>query len=144
MRFWLVPLLLLSCSNSFASEKSISITIKPAHGIIGTVSFNVHPNQNVTVLVYESNSKISETPVSIDSKTVTKVSQLSEWVLEEFVSLKDYSQFPEYEQGSAIAITQNKVTKSISTHRYSERLISLIKLIKDYVPEGYKPQLEEK
>ena len=143
MRYLLVPLLLLSSSNSFASEKSISITVKPSQGIVGTISFNIHPNQNVTVLVYESNSKISETPVSIDSETVTKVSQLAERVFDEFVGLKDYSRFSEYKQGSAIAITQSKVTKSISTHRYSDQLISLIKMIEDYIPQGYKPRLEE-
>ncbi len=144
MRYLLVSFLLLIGSNSFASEKSISVTIKPSAGIIGTVSFNIHPDQNVTVFVYESASKISETPVSIDSKTVAMVSQLSEQVLDEFVSLKDYSRFPEYKQTSTIAITQSKVTKSISTRRYSEQLISLIKMIKDYVPKGYKPRLEKK
>lgn len=144
MRYLLVSFLLLISSNSFASEKSISVTIKPSAGIVGTISFNIHPDQSVTVLVYESASKITESPVSIDSKTVAKVSQLSERILDEFVSLKDYSQFPEYKQESAIAITQSKVTKSISTRRYSEQLISLIKMIKDYVPKGYKPQLEKK
>jgi hypothetical protein len=144
MRYLLVFFLLLISSNSFASEKSISVTIKPSASIVGTISFNIHPDQSVTVLVYESASKITESPVSIDSKTVAKVSQLSERVLDQFVSLKDYSQFPEYKQGSAIAITQSKVTKSISTRRYSEQLISLIKMIKDYVPKGYKPQLEKK
>ncbi len=90
MRYLLVSFLLLISSNSFASEKSISITIKPSAGIVGTISFNIHPNQSVTVLVYESASKITESPVSIDSKTVAKVSQLSERILDEFVSLKDY------------------------------------------------------
>ena len=144
MRYFLLSFLLLIGSNSFATEKSISITIKPSTSIVGTISFNIHPDQNVTVLVYESFSKINESPVSIDSKTVAKVRQLSEQILDEFVSLKDYSQFPEYKQGSAIAITQSKVTKSISTRRYSEKLISLIKMIKDYAPIGYKPQLEKK
>ena len=144
MRYLLVSFLLLISSNSFASEKSISITIKPSASIVGTISFNIHPDQSVTVLVYESVSKITESPVSIDSKTVAKVSQLSERVLDQFVSLKDYSQLPEYKQGSAIAITQSKVTKSISTRRYSEQLISLIKMIKDYVPKEYKPQLEKR
>ncbi len=87
---------------------------------------------------------INESPVSIDSKTVAKVSQLSEQILDEFVSLKDYSQFPEYKQGTAIAITQSKVTKSISTRRYSEKLISLIEMITDYVPREYQPQLEKR
>ena len=144
MRYLLVSFLLLMGSDSFASEKSISVTIKPSTGIIGTISFNIHPNQNVTVLVYESASKINETLVSIDRKTVAKVSQLSELVLDEFLRLKDYFQLPEYKQGSAIAITQSKVTKSISTRRYSEQLILLINMIKDYVPKGYKPQLEKK
>ena len=144
MNHLLVSFLLLISSNSLASEKSISITIKPSTGIVGTISFNIHPDQTVTVLVYEIASIINEFPVSIDSKTVAKVSQLSEQILDEFVSLKDYSQFQEYKQGSAIAITQSKVTKSISTRRYSEKLISLIEMIKDYVPTEYKPQLEKK
>ena len=144
MRYLLVSFLLLISSNSFASEKSISVTIKPSAGIVGTISFNIHPDRSVTVLVYESVSKITESPVSIDSKTVAKVCQLSERILDEFVNLKDYSKFPEYKQGSGIAITRSKVTKSISTRRYSESLISLITIIKDYVPEEYKPQLEKK
>ena len=144
MRYLLTSLLLLISSSSFASEKSISVTIKPSASIIGTISFNIHPNQSVTLLVYESASKINETTVSIDSKTVEKISQLSERILDEFVTLKDFSHFPEYKQGSAIAITQNKVTKSISTRRYSEQLISLIKMIKEFVPNKYKPQLEKK
>ncbi len=144
MNHLLVSFLLLISSNSLASERSISITVKPSTGIVGTISFNIHPDQSVTVLVYESASMINESPVSIDSKTVAKVSQLSEQILDEFVSQEDYSQFPEYKQGSAIAITQSKVTKSISTRRYSEKLISLIEMIKDYVPTKYKPQLEKK
>lgn len=144
MRYLLVSFLLLICSNSFASEKSISVTIKPSAGIVGTISFNIHPDQSVTLLVYESVSKITESSVSIDSKTVAKVCQLSERIFDEFGSLKDYSKFPEYKQGSAIAITQSKVTKSISTRRYSQNLISLITIIKDYVPEEYKPRLEKK
>ena len=144
MTYLLISFLLLISSSSFASEKSISITIKPSASIIGTISFNIHPNQSVTLLVYDSASKINETTVSIDSKTVAKISQLSERILDEFVTLKDFSHFPEYKQGLAIAITQNKVTKSISTRRYSEQLISLIKMIKEYVPNKYKPQLEKK
>jgi len=144
MRYLLVSFLLLISSNSFASEKSISITIKPSASIVGTISFNIHPDQSVTVLVYESASKITESPVSIDSKTVTQIRQLSERVLEEFISLKDFSQFPEYKQTSAIIITQSKVTKSISTRRYSAQLISLIKMIKNYAPIGYKPHLDKK
>ena len=77
MRYLLVLILLLIGSNAFGSEKSISITIKPVSGIIGTVSFNMHSNQLVTVLVYESASNINETPVSIDTDAVAKISQLS-------------------------------------------------------------------
>ena len=130
--------------NSFGSEKSISITIKPSAGIIGTISFNVHSDQHVTVLVYESASNINETPVSIDADTVAKISQLSELVLNQFVKQTDYSQFIEYKQGSAVAITESNVTKSISTRRYSEEFISLISMMMNYVPEGYRLQLEKK
>lgn len=144
MRYLLISFMLLISSNSFASEKSISVIIKPSSGIKGTISFNIHPDQSVTVLIYESASKITENTVTIDRKIVGKVSQLSETILGEFVSLKEYSQFPEYKQGSAIAITQSKVTKSISTRRYSEQLISLIKIIADYVPNEFRPHLEKR
>jgi hypothetical protein len=89
MRYLLIPILLLSSSTSSASDHSISITIKPSASIVGTVSFNIHSDQSVTVLVYESVTKITETPLSIDDKTVVRVSQLSEWVFDEFTSLKD-------------------------------------------------------
>ena len=143
MRYLLASLLLLIGSNIFAAEKSTSVTMKPSSGIAGTVSFNIHPDQSVTVLIYESVSKISETTLSIDSKAAAEMSELSELVLDEFISLKGYSQLPEYKQTSAIAITQDKVTKSISTRRYSEQLISLIKMIKGHLPERHQPQLEK-
>ena len=144
MRYFIVSLLLLISNNVFASDKFISVTVKPSQGISGSISFNFHPSQQVSVLVYESASSIKETLVDIDASTVTRIRQLAERTLDELISRKDFSAFPEYKQTSAIIITQNKVTKSISTRRYSKQLISLIEIIKDYAPAGHEPKLDQK
>ncbi|MBV1905133.1 MAG: hypothetical protein KUG75_03580 [Pseudomonadales bacterium] len=144
MKYLIASLFLLLCINNVASEESISISIKPSTGLRGTLSFNIHPDNKVTLLIYESAIKISEAPVSIDAETFVHISQLSKQVFEEIIILKDFSHYPEYQQTASIAITHDHVTKSISTRRYSEQLISLIKEIKNYVPNEYKPKLEKK
>ena len=139
----IVALLLIN-SNIFASDKFISVTVKSSQGISGSISFNFHPNQHITVLVYESASSIKEIPVSIDAKTVSQIRKLTQRVLDEFIRQEDFSPLPEYKQTTAIIITQSKVTKSISTRRYSKNMISLIKMINNYAPAGYEPRLDRK
>lgn len=136
-------LLLFISSTGLAAEKSISITIKPSAGLAGIVSFNIHPDKSVTLLVYESAVKISEQPVAVDNKTVLQIIQSSEQVFNEYSRLDDYSRLPEYKQASAVAITQTRVTRSISTRRYSENMIALIRLITGFVAAEYRPQLEK-
>jgi hypothetical protein len=144
MRYVLRLFLFVVCCTGYASESSVSVTLKPSSGIAGTFSFNIHADQRVTLLVYESASAINESPVSIDRGTVESIHRLAEQVLEEFVSMEDYSTLPEYKQSAAVTITQDRVAKSISTRRYSENLISLVDAIQAYVPEEYRPQLEKK
>ena len=144
MRYLLTIIILLYSSSSFASEKSYSITVKPGVGIVGTASFNIHADKSVTVLVYESVSQIKESQVAIDSKASEVVVRLIEEALDELVTLTDYSTLQEYKQTSAISITQDKFTKSISTRRYSDQLKVLIETVNQYFPKEYQIQLEKK
>ena len=144
MRYLLTIIILLYSSSSFASEKSYSVTVKPSAGIVGTISFNIHSDKSVTVLVYESISQIKESQVAIDSDTSEEIVRLIEKALGELIILKDYSTLPEYKQTSAVSITQDKFTKSISTRRYSDQLKALVETIIQYSPKKYQIQLEKK
>ena len=131
-------------ANTYASDNSYSVTIKPSASIAGTASFNIHIDNSVTVLVYESASKITENSVSIEKKKIAEVAQLLEGTLDEFLNIQDYSTLPEYKQISAISVTHNKVTKSISTRRYSQQLIQLIQAINQYFPKEHQISLQKK
>jgi hypothetical protein len=144
MRSLLTIIILLYSSSSFASEKSYSVTVKPSAGIVGTTSFNIHSDKSVTVLIYESVSQITESPIALDSDTSEEIVRLIEKALGELIILEDYSMLPEYKQTSAVSITQGKFTKSISTRRYSDQLKALIETVIPYFPEEYKIQLEKK
>jgi len=51
---------------------------------------------------------------------------------------------PFRKQVSAISITQGSVTKSVSTRRCSEGLVSLIESIQAFVPEKFRRKPEGK
>ena len=70
----------------------------------------------------------------MDTRVVAEVRQLIEDAMAELLSLKEYSSLSEYKQTSAISITQDKVTKSVSTKRYSEKLKEIIQIVNEYIP----------
>ena len=144
MRLLLAVAFLLFSTNSFGSGKSYSVTIKPKAGIVGTASFNIHDDNRITVLVYESPTKIAENMASVDAAKITEVIQLLESTIDELIEIKDYSNLPEFKQTSAVTVTKDKVTKSISTRRYTGQLIELIKAINSYIPKEYRTKLEKK
>jgi len=144
MRYLLAIIFLLLSNTTFASERSYSVTVKPGTSIVGTTSFNIHSDMSVTVLVYESASKITESQIILDAKASSDVAQLIEEALTELVNLEDYSQLTEYKQTSAISVSHNKVTKSISTRRYTDQLIVLIKTVNRHIPKEHQIQLEMK
>lgn len=144
MRPLLAIIFLLYSTNSFAAEKSYSVTIKPSAGIFGTTSFNIHEDNSATLLVYESPAKITEAMVNLDTEESTEIVQLLEIVLDDLIKTIDYSSLPEYKQTSAVTVTQDKVTKSISTRRYTKKLIKLIYKVNQYIPKENQIKLEMK
>jgi len=127
--FFVVLLILTPC---FASDESISITVKPSTGLSGTTSFNIHQDGTLTVLRYESPTKISEKSVDLESKKIKEIGSLAHDVLKEVLSTDDFSTWPEQKATFSVAITREKVTKSISTRRFSKKVSKLINLLKEY------------
>ncbi len=110
--------------------ESLSITIKPSSGLSGIVSFNIHESGESTILRYESPTNIIEKSVKIRSELISKINHLSHSVLQEYMGLNQFSQWPEQQETISVAITNEKVTKSISTRRFSKNILMLKQLIK--------------
>lgn len=126
----------LMLTPSFAAGESISIILKPTKGLSGTTSFNIHEDEKATVLKYESPTKITEQAVDLESGKIAEIIALVHEVFEEVISTKNYDTWPERRGTFSIAITEEKVTKSISTRRYSKKMIHLIKSLHNISPLG--------
>jgi hypothetical protein len=129
IRSLLIALFLIFSTNSLASDESVSITIKPSIGLSGTKSFNIHSSGEFTVLRYESPTEISEETVNIEPEKLSEVRSLAHGILQEFMATKKYSQWPEQKETISVSITQEKVTKSISTRRFSKNISALKDLL---------------
>jgi hypothetical protein len=123
----------LFTNYGLAFSESLSIAIKPSSGLSGTISFNIHENGASTILKYESPTNIIEDTVKIRPELVSEINNLSHIVLQEYMGLNQFSQWPEQQETISVAITNDKVTKSISTRRFSKNILMLKKLIKEKI-----------
>lgn len=138
----IVTLALLAAVSTAAAGEAMSITLKPSSGLAGLTAFNLHSDGRVTVLVYESASKITETTVEIESGALTQIRDLAKGVLEEFMKLDSHAAVPLYRQSLGVAITRDDVTRSVTTRRFTESALSLIESLKLYVPAMQPVALE--
>lgn len=136
MRAIVLLLLVLLLSPGHVFSEAISITSKPAGGLTGTTSFNFHKNGEVTLLQYKSPTNIIEVTINIEPEKTEKVANISHEVIAEYYTHSDYSKWPVQKETIAVAITKEKVTKSVSTNRHSEKIKYLMALLKDYIPEN--------
>ena len=109
--------------------ESMSITLKPTKGLSGTASLNIHEDGSVTILEYESPTKISESSVDIDSSEKDEIRSLILRTLQTYLDQNSHSHIKEYTFTISIAYTDEGVTKSISTKRINEEAMKVVKLL---------------
>jgi len=120
--------ILMVFSNVTFSD-SLYVTLKPAKGLSGTTSLNIHDDKKVTVLVYESSVKISENTVEIEPQKVEELRILILAVLNDYLNLESFNDIKEYPFTIALAYTNHGVTKNISSKRINKKGLDLIKQI---------------
>ena len=133
MRHIICLVLLYGFFTSTLLADSISITLKPAKGLSGTASLNIHEDGSITILEYESPVKISERTVSFDSNKRGELRLFALTALKSYLDQEDYSQVKEYTFTLSIAYTNDGVTKSISSRRINEHAMKLVKVLIIYV-----------
>ena len=112
-----------------AAADSISVTLKPERGLSGTTSLNIHDDGSVTVLVYESPTKISENTVNIDSSQKEELRSLTLSALDSYLNDNKYEILKEYTFTLSVAHTVHGVTRSVSGKRMNNESIKVLRKI---------------
>jgi len=123
---------MLVFSTGSVLADSISITLKPTDRLSGTTSLNIHEDGSVTILVYESPSKISESSVDIDLDEKGEIHSFSLRALKTYLDQNSHSHIKETIFTISIAYTDKGVTKSISTKRINEEAMKVVTLLIGY------------
>jgi len=116
-------------SSNVIFADSLSVTFKPAKGLSGTTSLNIHDDKKVTVLVYDSPTKISENTVVLESKKVEELRILILATLNDYLKLDSFNGIKEYPFTLSLAYTNNGVTKNVSSKRINKKALNLIQQI---------------
>ena len=134
MRNKFIIMFLFSLLSSIAVADSISITIKPDKGLSGTTSLTMHEDGNVTVLVYESAVKISESSINIepDDKNYLRSQTIS--AIDEYLNQDSYDALKAYSFTISLAHTVDGVTKNISSKRLNKEAVKVIQKLTTLVP----------
>ena len=130
----LLAFVVLLLIPSLATSESISIISKPSAGLTGTTSFNLHEDGKMTVLQYKSPTNIVEETINIDPEKKSEIANIAHEVLDEVFTKKDHSLWPVKKETFSVAITADKVTRSISTKRHSDKITDLMNLLRGYFP----------
>ena len=126
---YITLIFILTIASNVAFSDSLSVTLKPAKGLSGTTSLNIHDDKKVTVLVYESPAKISENTVGLEPKKVEELRILILAALNDYLKLEHFDDIKEYPFTISLAYTNNGVTKNVSTKRINKKALNLIKQI---------------
>jgi hypothetical protein len=129
MRPIIISILIVIFSTGPVLADSMSITLKPTKGLSGTASLNLHEDGSVTILEYESPTKISESSVNINSSEKDEIRSLTLRALKTYLNQNSHSHIKEYTFTFSIAYTDEGVTKSISTKRINEEAMKVVKLL---------------
>lgn len=134
MRLIICLTLIFAFFTSSVLADSLSITLKPTKGLSGTTSLNIHEDGSITILEYESPTKISERTADFDSHKRDELRSLTLRVLKSYLNQENYSHVKEYTFTFSIAYTNDGVTKSISSKRINEDAMKLVKLLITHIP----------
>jgi len=112
-----------------AAADSMSVTLKPERGLSGTTSLNIHDDGSVTVLVYESPTKISEDAVNIESNQKEELRSLTLRALKSYLNENNYENLKEYTFTLSVAHTVHGVTRNVSSKRMNNEAIKVLNKI---------------
>ena len=123
---------------------SMSVTLKPERGLLGTTSLNIHDDGSVTILIYESSTKISENVVNIESNQKEELRSLTLSALNSYLDESDFENLKEYTFTFSVAHTVHGVTKNISSKRINKEALKLLKKMIMIIPDvnlkfGFNP-----
>ena len=113
---------------------SISITVKPEKGLSGTTSLTIHADGNVTLLSYESASKISENTINIEAndKQLLRLHTLN--AMANYLGKNSFKSLKIYSFSVSLAHTIDGVTKNISSKRLNEEAVKTMRQLIKLVP----------
>lgn len=123
-----------------AQAEAYSITVKPASGIVGTVSLNLHEAGEASLLAYERaenapGTRIVENRLALTAVEIQALRALVDKSLAQYLCTSDAQAFPRYGQTLAINVTRNFVTQSVSTRRLSKTALELLAELNRHLPE---------
>ena len=134
--------LCLMIGNVKANE--LVLTFKPSSGLSGISSLNFHEDGKVTLLIYESATKITETPVTLKVGEIASLKKLATNTLNEYLSQQQFKNIKTYQLTASIALKVDAVTKSISTRKLTANMITLVKQVNPHLPEKFRLKIVEK
>lgn len=138
----LVLIACLICGRALANE--LVVTFKPSSGLAGTTALNFHQDGKITLLIYESVTRITENAINMKEDDIVTVKKLAERTLNEYLSREQFKELKTYQLTAGIAYKVDAVTKSISTRKLTGNMIKLIKQVNQYIPEKFRLQVIEK
>ena len=141
MKIRTMALLILCFLSTAVFSEEISITLKPTKSLTGTKSVNIHENGKVTLLVYESPSKITENLLNINPAAVNNLKKMAINTQNEYMLLKKISPIKTYKLLAGITVARELVTKSISSRRLTQSMIKLIGNINSHLPEEHRVKI---
>jgi hypothetical protein len=97
--------------------------------LTGTKSFNINSSGEFSFLRYESPAEIKEETINITPDVLSEIRSIAHEILQEFMVTQNFTKWPEHKETFSVAITQEKVTKSISTRRFSNNVVKLKNLL---------------
>ena len=118
-----------------ASAESISVSLKPAKGLSGTVSLNLHDDGKVTLLMYESPTKIFESLIEINEAQRASLRIIIIKALDSYLIKSEFKEIKLSEFSVSFLHTKNHVSKNVTSKRLTEAAKTALKKIFIIVPK---------
>ncbi len=131
----ILAVIVLLVGATTASAESLSVSLKPAKGLSGTASLNIHEDGSVTVLVYESPTKIEEHTIEVDEDQKEKLRSVVLAALNSYLVKDSFEEIELRDFSVSFLSTKQDVSKSVTSKRLNEAAIKAIKQIFLVVPK---------
>jgi|GEM_PF-1694764 len=130
---WFSSLILLLVFN-IAHAESWHIMLKPQRGIAGTSNLNFNQDGSVSLLVYQSATKLEEARVELSSEQVVIFRRQAELVMAQYQQPGQLQMSPLQPLATTIIFSGDGVSRQVSAKRYTAELKALITGLIEQVP----------